>query len=63
VNLRTSCRNQAHGVVAKLGITVPVSDLFGMAGSVFLVSPCEAGECRLGELGWIACHSTDLSRS
>jgi transposase len=36
VNLRTSCRNQAHGVVAKQGIIVPMSDLFGAGGAVFL---------------------------
>jgi hypothetical protein len=36
VNLRTSCRNQAHGVVAKQGIVVPMSDLFGAGGAVFL---------------------------
>ncbi|MBE8476038.1 IS110 family RNA-guided transposase [Streptomyces justiciae] len=36
VNLRTNCRNQAHGVVAKLGVTVPMSDLFGARGNVFL---------------------------
>jgi transposase len=36
VNLRTSCRNQAHGVVAKHGIVVPMSDLFGVDGAVFL---------------------------
>lgn len=36
VNLRTSCRNQAHGVVAKHGIAVPMSDLFGVQGAAFL---------------------------
>lgn len=36
VNLRTSCRNQAHGVVAKRGIAVPMSDLFGVGRAEFL---------------------------
>ncbi|MGW1564711.1 IS110 family transposase [Streptomyces sp. NPDC002144] len=36
VRLRTSCRNQAHGVMGKLGIVVPMSDLFGTRGAVFL---------------------------
>jgi transposase len=36
VNLCTNCRNQAHGVVAKQGIAVPMSDLFGAAGAAFL---------------------------
>lgn len=36
VGLRTSCRNQAHGLLAKLGIAVPMSDLFGIAGTAFL---------------------------
>jgi len=36
VKLRISCRNQAHCVVAKLGIAVPMSDLFGAQGAVFL---------------------------
>ncbi|KAB1149180.1 IS110 family transposase [Streptomyces luteolifulvus] len=36
VNLRTSCRNQAHGVVAKQGIALPMSDLFGTRGAAFL---------------------------
>ncbi|WP_055628889.1 IS110 family transposase [Streptomyces hirsutus] len=36
VTLRTNCRNQAHGVVAKMGIAVPMSDLFGAHGTAFL---------------------------
>jgi transposase len=36
VVLRTSCRNQVHAVLAKLGITVPCSDLFGAWGSSWL---------------------------
>jgi transposase len=36
VVLRTSCRNQAHGILAKLGASVPVSDLFGVGGAAFL---------------------------
>ncbi|MEX3104916.1 MULTISPECIES: IS110 family transposase [unclassified Streptomyces] len=36
VSLRISCRNQAHGVMGKLGIAVPMSDLFGTTGTAFL---------------------------
>lgn len=36
VALRTSCRNQAHAVLAKRGIAVPMSALFGVAGNAFL---------------------------
>jgi transposase len=36
VNLRTNCRNQAHGVLAKLGVPVTCSDVFGTAGSAWL---------------------------
>jgi transposase len=34
--LRTSCRNQVHGVLGKLGVPVTCSDVFGVAGSVWL---------------------------
>jgi len=36
VGLRTSCRNQVHGVLAKLGVPVTCSDIFGVAGSAWL---------------------------
>lgn len=36
MRLRTSCRNQAHGVMGKLGIAVPMSDPFGTRGAAFL---------------------------
>jgi transposase len=36
VGLRTSCRNQVHGVLGKLGVPVTCSDVFGVAGSVWL---------------------------
>jgi len=36
VNLRTNCRNQAHGVLAKLGVPVTCTDIFGTAGSAWL---------------------------
>jgi transposase len=34
--LRTSCKDQVHAVLAKLGIAVPCSDLFGAWGSAWL---------------------------
>jgi transposase len=36
VGLRTSCRNQVHGVLGKLGVPVTCSDIFGVAGSAWL---------------------------
>jgi transposase len=36
VSLRTSCRNQVHGVLGKLGVPVTYSDVFGAAGSAWL---------------------------
>jgi transposase len=36
VHLRTSCRDQVHGVLAKLGVTVTCTDIFGTAGSAWL---------------------------
>jgi transposase len=36
VHLRTSCKDQVHGVLAKLGIPVTCTDIFGVAGSAWL---------------------------
>jgi transposase len=36
VHLRTSCKDQVHGVLAKLGVPVTCSDIFGVAGSAWL---------------------------
>jgi transposase len=36
VSLRTSCKDQVHAVLAKLGIPVTCSDIFGTAGSAWL---------------------------
>jgi transposase len=36
VRLRTSCKDQVHGVLAKLGVPVTCSDIFGTAGSAWL---------------------------
>jgi transposase len=36
VSLRTSCKDQVHGVLAKLGVPVTCSDIFGVAGSAWL---------------------------
>jgi transposase len=36
VHLRTSCKDQVHGVLAKLGITVTCTDIFGKAGSAWM---------------------------
>src|SRR5438132_5062294 len=36
VHLRTSCKDQVHGVLAKLGIPVSHSDLFGVHGLAWL---------------------------
>jgi transposase len=36
VRLRTSCKDQVHAVLAKLGIEVTCSDIFGVAGPAWL---------------------------
>lgn len=36
VHLRTSCKDQVHGVLAKLGVPVTCSDIFGKAGAAWL---------------------------
>ena len=36
VHLRTSCKDQVHGVLAKLGVEVTCTDIFGKAGSQWL---------------------------
>jgi transposase len=36
VALRSGCKAQVHAVLAKQGVPVPVSDLFGVAGNVLL---------------------------
>ena len=38
VHLRTSCKDQVHGVLAKLGVPVTCTDIFGVAGSAWLDS-------------------------
>jgi transposase len=49
VSLRTSCKDQVHAVLAKLGIPVTCSDIFGVAGSAWLdgLGPPQpyAGKC------------------
>ncbi|MGO8887911.1 MAG: IS110 family transposase [Streptosporangiaceae bacterium] len=36
VHLRTSCKDQVHGVLARLGVTVTCTGIFGKAGSAWL---------------------------
>lgn len=36
VHLRTSCKDQVHAVLAKLGVPVTCTDIFGVAGSAWL---------------------------
>src|SRR5262249_26978667 len=36
VGLRTSCKDQVHAVLAKLGVPVTCTDIFGTAGSAWL---------------------------
>jgi transposase len=38
VHLRTSCKDQVHGVLAKLGVSPACTDIFGVAGSAWLDS-------------------------
>src|ERR1022692_665291 len=51
VSLRTSCKDQVHAVLAKLGIPVTCSDIFGKAGSAWPGRPGPAAAlCREGHL-------------
>lgn len=43
VNLRTSLKAQIHAVLAKEGVAVPMTDLFGVAGTA-LLDTCELGD-------------------
>lgn len=43
VHLRSSLKAQIHAVLAKEGVAVPMSDLFGTAGTV-LLDTCELGD-------------------
>ncbi len=43
VHLRTSCKAQVHAVLAKEGIRVPMTDLFGIAGQQ-LLDTCPLGD-------------------
>jgi transposase len=36
VHLRTSCKAQVHAVLAKEGVTIPMTDLFGVGGTELL---------------------------
>jgi transposase len=36
VRLRTSCKDQVHAILAKLGVPVTCSDIFGVGGSMWL---------------------------
>jgi transposase len=51
VGLRTSCKDQVHAVLAKLGVPVTCTDIFGVAGSAWLGSAAAAAAvCREGDL-------------
>src|SRR5579863_7069946 len=43
VHLRSSLKAQVHAVLAKEGVTVPMTDLFGAAGTV-LLDTCQLGD-------------------
>src|ERR671913_1088828 len=55
VALRSGCKAQVHAVLAKQGVPVPMTDLFGTAGTVLLdrlgLDPAYAA--RVGSLRWI----------
>src|SRR6266436_191442 len=68
VHIRTSCKDQVHGVLAKLGIEVTCSDIFGAWGSAWLdelplPQPYSWKVASLRQLiGWLASEITVLEQ-
>ena len=60
VRLRTSCKDQVHAVLAKLGVPVTCTDIFGTAGSAWLdgLAPA-AAVCGEGDLAAAADRRAD----
>jgi transposase len=52
VRLRTSCKDQVHAVLAKLGIEVTCSDIFGVSGSAWL-DGLVLGQPYAGKVAWL----------
>ena len=46
VGLRTSCKDQVHAVLAKLGVRVTCTDIFGMRGTGVAGRPAPAAAVR-----------------
>ena len=55
VRLRTSCKDQVHAVLAKLGIPVTCTDIFGVWGNTWL-DGLELAAAVCGE-GGLAAHA------
>jgi transposase len=68
VQLRTSCKDQVHGVLAKLGIEVTCSDIFGAWGTrwldeLVLPQPYSWKVASLRQLvGWLSAEITVLEQ-
>jgi transposase len=68
VQLRTSCKDQVHGVLAKLGIEVTCSDIFGVWGTrwldeLVLPQPYSWKVASLRQLiGWLTAEITVLEQ-
>ena len=54
VHLRTSLKAQIHAVLAKEGVAVPMSDLFGVAGTR-LLDTCELGDAYATRVESLGC--------
>jgi transposase len=60
VRIRTSCKSQVHAVLAKLGITVTCSDIFGVWGSTWL-DGLELGQPYAGKVASLRTVAKELT--
>jgi transposase len=60
VRLRTSCKDQVHAVLAKLGVPVTCSDIFGVWGNTWL-DGLELGQPYAGKVASLRALATELT--
>src|SRR5215469_2437248 len=60
VRLRTSCKDQVHAILAKLGVPVTCSDIFGVWGNTWL-DDLELGQPYDGKMASLRALATELT--